>query len=68
MTTVVEFEGANKILPYEARAEFCQIFRSSFGQWSFKKNAFEFYWPLVIRFLLGTIQYFKNICKWIINM
>ena len=39
-------EILDKILPYEARAEFCQIFRSFFGQWSFKKNAFETYWPL----------------------
>ena len=34
----------DKILPYEARAEFCQIFRSFFGQWSFKKNCF---WDLL---------------------
>ena len=40
----------DKILPYEARAEFCQIFRSFFGQWSLKKPLlrltdlyFEFY-------------------------
>ena len=28
------------ILPYEANAEFCQIFRSFFGQWSYKKIVF----------------------------
>ena len=28
----------DKILPYKARAEFCQLFRSIFGQWSFKKK------------------------------
>ena len=28
------------ILPYEARAEFCLIFRSRFGLWSFKKKCF----------------------------
>ena len=39
-------EILNKILLYEARAEFSQMFRSFFGQWSFKKNAFETYWPL----------------------
>ena len=45
-------EISDKILPYEARAEFCDgaefchIFCSFFGQWSFKKNAFEIYWPL----------------------
>ena len=33
-----------KILPYEARAEFCQIFRSFGGQWSFKKKCF---WDLL---------------------
>jgi hypothetical protein len=32
-----------KILPNKARAEFCHIFRSFYGQWSFKKNAFEIY-------------------------
>ena len=31
----------DKILPYEARAEFCQIFRSVFGQWSFKIKCFS---------------------------
>ena len=41
-----------------ALAEFCQIFRSFFGQWSFKKNSFEknsfgknsfeIYWPLLL--------------------
>ena len=40
-------EILDKILPYEARAEFFQIFCSFFGQWSFKKNAFKIYWPLV---------------------
>ena len=30
----------------DSKAEFCLIFRSFFGQWSFKKNAFEIYWPL----------------------
>ena len=37
-------EILDKILPYEARAEFCQIFRSFFGQWSFKKKCF---WDLL---------------------
>ena len=33
---------------YEDRAEFCQIFRSFWGQWSLKKKKyFEIYWPLV---------------------
>ena len=31
----------DKILPYEARAEFCLIFRLFFGQWSFKKKMFR---------------------------
>ena len=35
-----------KTLPHEARAKFCQIFRSFFWRWSFKKNAFEIYLPL----------------------
>ena len=40
-------EILDKILPYEARAEFCQIFRS---QWSFKKKRF---WDLLtIRLVL----------------
>ena len=30
----------DKIMPYETRAEFCQIFHSFFGQWSFKKKWF----------------------------
>ena len=30
-------EILDKIQPYEARAEFCQIFCSFFGKWSFKK-------------------------------
>ena len=34
----------DSILPYEARAEFSQIFRSFFGQWSFKK---KFFWDLL---------------------
>ena len=34
----------DKILLYEARAEFCQIFRSFFGQSSFKK---EYFWDLL---------------------
>ena len=29
-----------KILPYEARTEFCQIFCLFFGQWSLKKKCF----------------------------
>ena len=33
-------ETLDKILPYEARAEFCQVFRPFFGQWTFKKNCF----------------------------
>mgnify|MGYP007048727740 CR=1 FL=1 len=37
-------EILDKILIYEARAKFCQIFRSFFGQWSFKKNSF---WDLL---------------------
>ena len=37
-------EILDKILPYEARAQFCQIFRSFFGQWSFKKKCF---WDLL---------------------
>jgi hypothetical protein len=28
----------NKILPYEAKVEFCLIFRSFFGQWRLKKR------------------------------
>ena len=47
-----------KILPYEARAEFCQIFCSFFGQWSFKKNAFEIYWPLS---KIPFLKSYKNI-------
>ena len=35
-------EILDKILPYEARAEFSQIFRSFFGQWSFKS-----FWDLL---------------------
>ena len=31
-------EVLDKILPYEAKAEFCQIFCLFFGQWSFKKK------------------------------
>ena len=31
-------EILDKILPYEAMAEFCQIFHLFFGQWSFKKK------------------------------
>ena len=36
----------DKILPFEARSEFCLIFCSFFRQWSFKKKSFEIYWPL----------------------
>ena len=36
----------DKMLPYEARAEFRQIFCSFLGQCSFKKVAFEIYKPL----------------------
>ena len=37
-------QNIRQILPYEARAEFCQIFRSFFGQWKDgRKNAFEIY-------------------------
>ena len=39
-------EILDKILAYEARTEFWQILCSFFGQWSFKKNSFEIYWPL----------------------
>ena len=35
-------EISDKVLPYEARAEFCQIFVRFLG------NAFEIYWPLVV--------------------
>ena len=34
----------DKILPYEARAEFYQIFSLFFGKWSFKKKIF---WDLL---------------------
>ena len=55
-------------LPYEARAEFCLVFCSFFGQWRLKKNCF---WDLLtfIRMFLFTIyckkhlhllQYYKN--------
>jgi hypothetical protein len=37
-------EILDKILPHEARSEFCQIFRSFFGQWSFKEKCF---WDLM---------------------
>ena len=33
-------EILDKILPYEDKAECCQIFRLSFGQWSYKKKCF----------------------------
>ena len=33
-----------KFCPMKARAEFCLIFRSFFGKWSFKKNCF---WDLM---------------------
>ena len=33
----------NKNLLYEARAEFCLLFGSFFGQWSSRKIAFEIY-------------------------
>ena len=38
----------DKILPYEARAEFCQIFRSFLGNGDLRKIAFEINWPLDI--------------------
>ena len=47
-------EILDKILPYEARAEFYQIFRSFLGQWSFKKDAFEIYRPLMDAFSYNT--------------
>ena len=37
-------EKLDKILPYEATAEFCQIFRSFLEQWCFKKKMF---WDLL---------------------
>ena len=37
----------DKILPYEARAEFCQIFCSILGDGVSRRNAFEIYWPLM---------------------
>ena len=40
-------------LPYEARAEFCQILRSFFEQWSFKKKCF---WDL-LTFISVNIWY-----------
>ena len=41
-----------KILHYEARAEFCQIFRLFWGAMAFQeKNAFEIYWPLPDSFI-----------------
>ena len=59
-------EILDKILPYyEARAEFCQIFRSFFGQWSFTKKCF---WDLLTfnrnkstlntKFIIWLIVYF----------
>ena len=37
-------QNMRQILPYEAKAEFCQIFRSFFGQWKDgRTNAFEIY-------------------------
>ena len=32
----------------DSRTEFCLIFWSFFGQWSFKNFFFEIYWPLVM--------------------
>ena len=43
-----------KILSYETRAEFCQLFRSFFRQWSFKTYCF---WDL-LTFSGGTIKNF----------
>ena len=48
-------EILDKILPYEARAEFCQIFCSLFGQWSFRKKCFWYLltfrkWPVLLMF------------------
>ena len=34
----------DKILPYEARSEFCQILRAFFGQWRFQEKCF---WNLI---------------------
>ena len=48
------------IRPYRAKVDFCQIFHSFFGQWSYRKNAFEIYWPLlyqnVFRILRGQTE------------
>ena len=39
--------SSDEILPYEARADFCLIFRLVFWAMKFQdKNVFEIYWPL----------------------
>ena len=45
---------------YEARAEFCQIFRSFFGQWRFKKKCF---WD-VLTFSDGDFLLLNEIDSW----
>ena len=49
-------EISDKILPYEARAEYCLIFHSFFGQWSFKKKCF-------LDLLTFTMYMSRQICK-----
>ena len=53
----------DKILPYEARAEFCQIFRSFFGQWIFKKKCF---WDLLTftHIIITSVIIFRPHCAW----
>ena len=55
-------EILEKILPYEARAEFSQILRSFFGQLSFKKKCF---WDL-LTFNMPLIQKFIRISDYMI--
>ena len=49
-------EILDKILPYEGRAEFCQIFRSFLGNGVSRKNAFDIYLPLAFCFSTDLIE------------
>ena len=49
-------EILDKILPYEARAEFCQIFVHFLGNGVSRKKAFEIYWTLAVIFFVMSAR------------
>ena len=48
-------KNERNILPYEARAEFCLIFRLFFGNGFLRKDAFEIYWSLIATVIIEIL-------------